>query len=82
MTQDKQPPLTYAAVGVDLEKRRGIVERYKEVSKKATRPEVLGGIGPFAGLFALGTKYKDPVIVASTDSVGTKIKLAALIRKD
>ncbi len=81
MTQDKQPPLTYAAVGVDLEKRRGIVERYKEVSKKATRPEVLGGIGPFAGLFALGTKYKDPVIVASTDSVGTKIKLAALTQR-
>ncbi len=78
MTQESQPPLTYASVGVDLEKRRAIVERYKEVSKKASRPEVLGGIGPFAGLFALGNKYKDPVIVASTDSVGTKIKIAAL----
>ena len=81
MTQEQKPPLTYASVGVDLEKRRGIVERYKNVSKNATRPEVLGGIGPFAGLFALGSKYKDPVIVASTDSVGTKVKLAALAQR-
>ena len=55
-----------------------MVERYKDVSKRASRPEVLGGIGPFAGLFALGNKYRDPVIVASTDGVGTKVKLAAL----
>src|SRR5215213_6169344 len=72
-------PLTYASVGVDLEKRRGIVERYKEVTRKATRPEVLSGVGPFGGLFQLGNKYRDPVLVSSTDGVGTKLKLAALV---
>ncbi len=71
-------PLTYAGVGVDLEKRRGIVERYKEVTRHATRPEVLSGVGPFGGLFQLGQKYRDPVLVSSTDGVGTKVKIAAL----
>ena len=78
---DGDPPLTYAAVGVDLEARRRIVERYSEVAKRARRPEVLAGVGPFAGLFALGAKYRDPVLVASTDGVGTKIKLAALVER-
>jgi phosphoribosylformylglycinamidine cyclo-ligase len=73
-----EQPLTYASVGVDLEKRRGIVERYKEVTRRATRPEVLSGVGPFGGLFQLGNKYRDPVLVSSTDGVGTKLKLAAL----
>ncbi|MPZ48525.1 MAG: phosphoribosylformylglycinamidine cyclo-ligase [Dehalococcoidia bacterium] len=78
MDEEQPPPLTYAAAGVDLEKRRATVERYREVAKGAGRPEVLGGVGPFAGLFALGSKYRDPVIVASTDGVGTKTKLSAL----
>jgi phosphoribosylformylglycinamidine cyclo-ligase len=71
--------LTYAAAGVDLEARQRIVDRYREVAKRATRPEVLGGVGPFAGLFALGSGYRDPVIVSTTDTVGTKGKIAALI---
>jgi phosphoribosylformylglycinamidine cyclo-ligase len=74
-----EQPLTYASVGVDLEKRRGIVERYKEVTRRATRPEVLSGVGPFGGLFQLGNKYRDPVLVSSTDGVGTKLKIAALV---
>ena len=40
---------------------------------------MLSGVGPFGGLFALGNKYRDPVLVSSTDSVGTKVKLAALV---
>ena len=68
---ESEPPLTYANVGIDFSARQNVVERYKDVSKRASRPEVLGGIGPFAGLFALGNKYRDPVIVASTDGVGT-----------
>jgi phosphoribosylformylglycinamidine cyclo-ligase len=75
---DQSPGLTYAAAGVDLDARRRIVDRYREVAKVAGRPEVMSGIGPFAGLFALGGKYKDPVLVSSTDGVGTKTKLAAL----
>ncbi len=74
----EEQPLTYASVGVDFDKRRSIVERYKDVTRLATRPEVLSGVGPFGGLFALGNKYRDPVLVSSTDGVGTKLKLAVL----
>ena len=76
---DKRPHLTYAGVGIDLEQRRATVQRYREVTRGATRPEVLSGVGPFGGLFALGNNYRDPVLVASTDSVGTKVKLASLV---
>jgi phosphoribosylformylglycinamidine cyclo-ligase len=76
---EKKPPLTYAGVGIDLEKRRATVERYRDVTKGATRPEVLSGVGPFGGLFALGGKYRDPVLVSSTDGVGTKVRIAALV---
>ncbi len=71
--------MTYAAAGVDLDERQRTVARYREVAGAAGRPEVLGGIGPFAGLFALGSKYRDPVIVSSTDGVGTKTKIAGLV---
>jgi phosphoribosylformylglycinamidine cyclo-ligase len=71
--------LTYAGIGIDFDKRQSIVDRYKDVSRSARRPQVLGSIGAFAGMFALGSKYKDPVIVASTDGVGTKVKLAAIM---
>jgi phosphoribosylformylglycinamidine cyclo-ligase len=78
MTERSGKPLTYESAGVDLRARQAIVGRYREVASSARRPEVLGGIGPFAGLFALGSRYKDPVIVSSTDGVGTKTKIAAL----
>lgn len=78
MSESQPGPLTYASAGVDLEARQKVVERYREVARGASRPEVLGGIGPFAGLFALGAGYKDPVIVSTTDTVGTKGRLAAL----
>jgi phosphoribosylformylglycinamidine cyclo-ligase len=76
---ESPPRLTYASAGVDLDSRQQTVARFREVAQRATRPEVLGGIGPFAGLFALGTGYRDPVIVSTTDTVGTKGKLAALV---
>ncbi len=76
---EERIPLTYAGVGIDLEQRRATVERYRDVTKGATRPEVLSGVGPFGGLFALGSKYRDPVLVSSTDGVGTKVKIAALV---
>jgi phosphoribosylformylglycinamidine cyclo-ligase len=79
MAGRSREPLTYAAAGVDLTARRGIVERYKEVARRASGPQVLGGIGPFAGMFAFDAAgYGDPVLVATTDTVGTKGKLAAL----
>jgi phosphoribosylformylglycinamidine cyclo-ligase len=79
MTDPARTGLTSAAAGVNLSARHALVGRFKDAASRASRPEVLAGIGPFAGLFALGPKYRDPVIVASTDSVGTKVKLAGLL---
>jgi phosphoribosylformylglycinamidine cyclo-ligase len=76
---EPRQPLTYANVGINLSERQRTVGRYKEVTRAANRPEVLGGIGPFAGLYALGAKYRDPVIVSTTDTVGTKGKVASLL---
>jgi len=77
--EQPQQPLTYANIGIDFEKRQSIVEGYRGVVRGDRNPRVLGSIGAFAGMFALGSTYKDPVIVASTDGVGTKVKLAALM---
>jgi phosphoribosylformylglycinamidine cyclo-ligase len=76
----KQPhtPRAYAEAGVDVDAAEQLVDRFASLARSARRPEVLADIGPFAGLFALGGGYRDPVLVASTDSVGTKVKLAAL----
>ena len=56
------------------------MQRIKAIASRATRPEVLGGVGPFSGLFKLGT-YREPVLASSTDGVGTKLKLAFLMNR-
>lgn len=67
----------YKQAGVDVEKGYEAVDRMKKHIARTTRPEVLGGIGAFAGLFELTSlKYKEPVLVSGTDGVGTKLKLA------
>lgn len=67
----------YKKAGVDVEAGYEAVERMKKHIAKTKRPEVLGGIGSFAGLFDLsGFNYKEPVMVSGTDGVGTKLKLA------
>ncbi|WP_047983116.1 phosphoribosylformylglycinamidine cyclo-ligase [Ornithinibacillus californiensis] len=67
----------YKAAGVDVEAGYEAVERMKKHIARTTRPEVLGGIGSFAGLFELTSfQYKEPVLVSGTDGVGTKLKLA------
>jgi phosphoribosylformylglycinamidine cyclo-ligase len=68
---------TYAAAGVDIDAGDELVRRIRSSVGDASRPEVLGGIGGFAGLFALGDGRRDPVLVASTDGVGTKALVAA-----
>jgi phosphoribosylformylglycinamidine cyclo-ligase len=76
---------SYAAAGVDIDASNRAVERMKALAAGTTRPEVMSGIGPFAALFRLGAgkQYNDPVIVSSTDGVGTKVKIArALGRYD
>ena len=72
------PAHTYAAAGVDHDARRRFIERIAPIARSTHRPEVLSGIGPFGGLFQLGS-YRQPVLVSSTDSVGTKVKIAALL---
>ncbi|MCR1833638.1 phosphoribosylformylglycinamidine cyclo-ligase [Oceanobacillus caeni] len=72
----------YKQAGVDVEKGYEAVERMKKHIAKTTRPEVLGGIGSFAGLFDLSNvNYKEPVMVSGTDGVGTKLKLAFQLNK-
>lgn len=67
----------YKQAGVDIEKGYEAVERMKKHIEKTKRPEVLGGIGAFAGLFELTSlNYKEPVLVSGTDGVGTKLMLA------
>ena len=67
---------TYAAAGVSIEAGEAAVERIKSSVRSTFRPEVLGDIGGFGGLFALGSKYRDPVLVSTTDGVGTKAMVA------
>lgn len=76
MTESKG--LTYGAAGVDTAAADALISRIAEVARTASRPEVLSDVGPFAGLFKLG-QYRDPVLVASTDSVGTKVKIASVL---
>ena len=80
MTARAPRPLRYADAGVDVAAADATVERYREAADVATRPEVLGGVGPFAGLFHLDTaRYRDPVLVSSADGVGTKLLVAAAL---
>jgi len=70
-------PLTYADAGVDLDAAERSVDLLKEVVQRATRPEVLGGLGGFGGLFELDlSKWRNPVLVSGTDGAGTKVDLA------
>ncbi len=73
---------SYAAAGVDVDAGERAVEALRPYAEKAGRPEVLGGIGGFAGLFAprLG-RYREPVLAASTDGVGTKVAIAQAVDK-
>ena len=65
--------LTYAGAGVDITAGDQAVELIKAHVRSTYRPEVLGDVGGFGGLFALGNlPHRDPVIVLSTDGVGTK----------
>lgn len=73
MADEKQ--LTYADAGVSFESESEAISRLKSLVKTTYRPEVLSDVGSFGGLFALQT-YREPVLVSSTDSVGTKLKVA------
>ena len=69
--------LTYAEAGVDIDAGNELVERIKPAAKRTQRPGTMSGLGGFGALFDLkAAGYVDPVLVAATDGVGTKLKIA------
>lgn len=71
--------MDYREAGVDVEAGRAFVERIRSMVESTRRPEVLGGLGGFSGLFQLPTGYQEPILVSGTDGVGTKLKIAHLL---
>jgi len=67
---------TYKDAGVDIDAGDRLVERIRPLAASTTRPEVLAGIGGFAGVCGIPGRYRDPVLVSGTDGVGTKLKTA------
>jgi phosphoribosylformylglycinamidine cyclo-ligase len=70
------PGLTYRDAGVDIDAGDALVDRIKPLAARTRIPEVLAGVGGFAGLCALPAGLEEPVLVSGTDGVGTKLKLA------
>ena len=69
--------ITYADAGVDIDAGNALVDKIKPLAKRTMRPGVMSGLGGFGGLFDLkAAGYKDPVLVAATDGVGTKLRIA------
>jgi phosphoribosylformylglycinamidine cyclo-ligase len=73
---------TYAAAGVNIEKANEFVDAVKKIASQTPRTGVMGEIGGFGGLYSLKTgDYQNPVLVSSTDGVGTKLKIAFMMDK-
>lgn len=70
------PTLSYKDAGVDIDAGEALVENIKPLARRTMRPEVLGGIGGFGALVEVSKRFRNPVMVAGTDGVGTKLKLA------
>lgn len=78
---DNKQSLSYKDAGVDIDAGNALVENIKGAVKRTTRPEVMGGLGGFGSVCQLPTGYKEPVLVAGTDGVGTKLRLAIDLEK-
>ncbi|MEX0751193.1 MAG: phosphoribosylformylglycinamidine cyclo-ligase [Dehalococcoidia bacterium] len=76
--RNEQVPDAYARAGVNLSARNDLVERIKKVTERASRPEILSGVGGFGAAFELA-RYRQPVLVSSTDGVGTKLRIAQIM---
>ncbi len=80
--KSKQAGLSYRDAGVDIDAGDALVQRIKPYAKQTLRPGVMGGLGGFGALFELDlNKYRNPLLVAGTDGVGTKLKLALQMAK-
>ena len=73
---NNKPSLSYKDAGVDIDAGNALVDRIKGVTKRTSRPEVMGNIGGFGALCEIPEGYKKPVLVSGTDGVGTKLRLA------
>ncbi len=79
---DSKDSLTYADAGVDIDKANVFVDAIKKIASRTPRSGVMGEIGGFGGLYSLNmAEYKRPVLVSSTDGVGTKLKIAFMMDK-
>ncbi|MEW6777302.1 MAG: phosphoribosylformylglycinamidine cyclo-ligase [Bdellovibrionota bacterium] len=76
MTSRKPKSLTYRAAGVDIHRGDKFVDKIAPFAKATRRAEVLGSLGGFGSLVRIPKNYRNPVLVAGTDGVGTKLKLA------
>lgn len=74
-------PATYKQAGVDIEAGDRVVEAAKRAAQATIRPEVVGGIGGFGALMRLPKGYRAPLLVTSTDGVGTKLRVALMAGK-
>lgn len=80
MTDNPKVSLSYRDAGVDIDAGNRSVEEIREAVRSTYRPEVLGDLGGFGGLFALNASgYKNPVLVSGTDGVGTKLQIAFMM---
>jgi phosphoribosylformylglycinamidine cyclo-ligase len=76
----KKKSTSYKDAGVDIDKADTFIKKIQPLIKSTSRKEVLGNIGNYGGLFHLDTeKYKNPILVSSTDGVGTKLKIAQMM---
>lgn len=85
MSDNKNPEksgLSYRDAGVDIDAGEALVERIRPHARRTRRAEVLGGLGGFGALFQVPLdRYREPVLVAGTDGVGTKLKLALQLHR-
>lgn len=81
LVSEQNQSLSYKDAGVDIDAGNALVENIKGAVKRTTRPEVMGGLGGFGSVCQLPTGYKEPVLVAGTDGVGTKLRLAIDLAK-
>ena len=81
MTSSSKVSLSYRDAGVDIDAGDALIDAIKPFAKKTMREGVLAGIGGFGALFEVSKKFREPVLVAGTDGVGTKLKLAFMLNR-